>query len=79
MPSIKCIEAVAMPFARRLLEGHLRPGPVRRARITPLVQHHFDLDAAQPRLGECDLAPVSPDGFKRLQKPVRDARAVNAF
>ena len=27
----------------------------------------------------CDLAPVSPDGFKRLQKPVRDARAANAF
>ena len=26
-----------------------------------------------------DLAPVSPDGFKRLQKPVRDARAANAF
>jgi len=26
-----------------------------------------------------DLAPVSPDGFKRLQKPVRDVRAVNAF
>jgi len=25
-----------------------------------------------------DLAPVSPDGFKRLQKPLRDARAVNA-
>ncbi len=26
-----------------------------------------------------DLAPVSPDGFKRLLNPVRDARAANAF
>ena len=26
-----------------------------------------------------DLAPVSPDGFKRLQKPMRDAREVSAF
>ena len=26
-----------------------------------------------------DLAPVSPDGFKRLQKPMRVVRAVNAF
>ncbi|MDQ1157663.1 putative RNA methylase [Sphingomonas sp. SORGH_AS 950] len=29
--------------------------------------------------GPPDLAPVSPDGFRRLQKPVRDVRAVNAF
>lgn len=26
-----------------------------------------------------DLPPVSPDGFMRLRKPVRDIRAVNAF
>jgi len=29
--------------------------------------------------GIADLAPISPDGFKRLQKPLRDARTAHAF
>jgi len=45
-----------MPFARRLLEGHLCPW---LAPGSSLAKHRFGLGAAQPRLGQRDgrMAP----------------------
>ncbi len=57
--------------ATLMKEPLTHPGQVVR-KIRGTMDEHM---AALP----ADLAPVWPDGFKRLQKPLRDARAGNAF